>query len=84
MISMPLACVPGAIPAEERPAHFELIRRLFDSARETRPLQDGYAFAFDPNALMDLAGSSRTSDDAAPSSPSRSTRTRMEVRWGCG
>ncbi|HUG41251.1 MAG TPA: hypothetical protein VMM12_12245 [Longimicrobiales bacterium] len=52
---MPLACVPGAIPAEERPGHFQLIRRLFDSARETRPLENGYAFVFESEALMDVA-----------------------------
>lgn len=44
----PLACVPGAIRAEERPAHFALLERLFgEDARERRPIDDGYAFRFE-------------------------------------
>jgi len=56
---VPLACVPGAIPAAERPAHFALITRLFTAAaRERRDLSggaEGYAFRFDADAFDDLA-----------------------------
>ena len=30
--TIPLACVPGAIPADERDGHFALARRLFGEA----------------------------------------------------
>lgn len=53
---MTLACVPGAIPAAERSAHFALIARLFGtSAQEKRQLPDGYAFRFAPDDLEDIA-----------------------------
>jgi len=53
---LPLACVPGAIPAAERPDHLSLTRRLFGGeARERREIPGGYAFRFDPGALADLA-----------------------------
>jgi hypothetical protein len=55
---LPLACVPGAIPAPERPAHFGLISRLFTEAlreRRATPDVDGYAFRFDADAFDDLA-----------------------------
>jgi hypothetical protein len=56
---LPLACVPGAIPAAERGAHFALVTRLFtEDARERRPLADGaagYAFRFDARAFDDVA-----------------------------
>lgn len=52
---MPLACVPGAIPAEERAGHFELIQRLFREARERRLIENGYAFRFGSSALVDIA-----------------------------
>jgi hypothetical protein len=46
--AVPLACAPGAIPADERPAHFALAAELFGTGvRERRALEDGYAFAFD-------------------------------------
>lgn len=48
----PLACVPGAIPAEERAGHFALAAELFgDAALERRALEDGYAFRFGPERL---------------------------------
>jgi len=51
-----LACVPSAIPAGERPAHFELARDLFArQAAERLPLPDGYAFRFDSTAFEDVA-----------------------------
>lgn len=47
-----IACVPGAIPADERAAHFALIRSLFGAAAESRePCGDGYAYRFPPDAL---------------------------------
>lgn len=53
---IPLACVPGAIPPEERPAHFALAARLFgELATEKRRLPDGYAFRFGPEILLDVA-----------------------------
>ena len=54
--SVPLACVPGAIPPGERAAHFARLERLFTrEARERRPLPDGYAWRFDAGALDELA-----------------------------
>jgi hypothetical protein len=48
----PLACVPGAIPADERAAHFALAAELFDAGlQERRELADGYAFRFAPERL---------------------------------
>ena len=53
---IPLACVPGAIPAEERAAHFALARRLFErDAEERREWRDGYAFRFAGDVLDDVA-----------------------------
>lgn len=50
--AVPLACVPGAIPAEERAGHFALAAELFaGAARERRALEDGYAFRFGPERL---------------------------------
>jgi hypothetical protein len=52
---LPLACVPGAIPRDERHAHFQLLQHLFGSCvRERRALPDGYAYRFDPDAFDDL------------------------------
>jgi hypothetical protein len=54
--SPPLACVPGAIPAAERAAHFALLTRLLThDARERRTLPDGYAYRFDAAAFDDVA-----------------------------
>jgi hypothetical protein len=51
-----LACVPGAIPAAERPGHFALLNRLFaDHAQERRDVAGGYAFRFDAACLDDVA-----------------------------
>lgn len=52
-----LACVPGAIPTEDRAAHFALARKLFtEMAQERCELQQhGYAFRFHPEALEELA-----------------------------
>jgi hypothetical protein len=55
MTSPPLACVPGAIPARERTAHFALLQRLFgESARRREKLSDGYRYRFDGDALEGL------------------------------
>jgi len=55
-IAVPLACVPGAIPPAERPAHFELLHRLFGSdARERVQAGTGYSFRFLPEMLHDVA-----------------------------
>ena len=52
----PLACVPAAIPAAERPAHRRLLSRLFTEAvRARREWPDGYAYRFDADAFEDLA-----------------------------
>ena len=54
--TVPLACVPGAIPAAERRAHFALAGRLFGAElRERRALPDGYAYRFDAEAFDDVA-----------------------------
>lgn len=53
---VPLACIPGAIPPAERPAHFALIARVFgDSALEKREIPNGYAFRFGPEAFEEVA-----------------------------
>lgn len=53
---VPLACVPGAIPPDEREAHFARVSRLFTSAvRERRDLPDGQAYRFDAEAFDELA-----------------------------
>ncbi|HEX5870138.1 MAG TPA: hypothetical protein VFY65_06975 [Longimicrobium sp.] len=50
--AVPLACVPGAIPAEERAGHFALAAELFGGAVQARrALEDGYAFRFAPERL---------------------------------
>lgn len=52
---VPLACVPGAIPAAERPAHRRLTQALFSSGLEQRlELADGIAFRFPVEALGDV------------------------------
>ncbi len=54
--SVPLACVPAAIPAAERPAHFALLTRLLgEHARERQELANGYAIRFDAEAFDDIA-----------------------------
>ncbi len=51
-----LACVPGAIPAAERPAHFALAAHLTGEAlRERKDLANGYAFRFDAESFDDVA-----------------------------
>lgn len=42
--AVPLACVPGAIPADERAGHFALAAELFGAAQERREVEEGYAF----------------------------------------
>lgn len=54
--AVPLACVPAAIPAAERSAHFALARKLFaDLAKERTDLANGYAFRFDAEELEILS-----------------------------
>lgn len=54
--AVPVACVPGAIPAAERSAHFALARKLFvEIAAERKVLSDGYAFRFDARELEAVA-----------------------------
>lgn len=51
-----LACVPGAIPIGERPAHFALLSHLFgELALERRDIDGGYVFRFDAAAFDDVA-----------------------------
>lgn len=51
----PLACVPGAIPAADRSAHFALATTLFTGAlRERRTLPNGYSYRFDADSVDDL------------------------------
>lgn len=52
----PLACVPGAIPAAERPAHFQLIRQLFEKEMlERTEIPGGYSFSFPASSFDSLA-----------------------------
>ena len=54
--STPLACVPEAIPLNERPGHFALLTRLFgEAALDRRAVPNGYAFRFDAEAFEDVA-----------------------------
>jgi hypothetical protein len=54
--ALPLACVPDAISAEERAAHFALIKALFGTAvRERQELSNGYSFRFDADQLEHVA-----------------------------
>jgi hypothetical protein len=51
-----LACVPAAIPAAERKAHFQLARDLFTKRVTQRvTLPQGYGFCFDCSAFDDVA-----------------------------
>jgi hypothetical protein len=51
-----LACVPAAIPAAERQAHFALARELFETrAQERSALPNGYAMSFRPDELEAIA-----------------------------
>jgi hypothetical protein len=53
--SSPLACVPGAIPMNERLQHFALARKLLNQqATERTDLVDGYSFRFDAEKLLEL------------------------------
>ena len=53
---IPLACVPAAIPAAERDAHFRLSRDLFGSQCEARDdAEGGYVFRFPPSSYEQLA-----------------------------
>jgi hypothetical protein len=51
-----LACVPEAIPAAEREAHFALAKRVWwELPAERRELPDGYGLRFDPEQYAVLA-----------------------------
>jgi hypothetical protein len=51
-----LACLPSAIPAAERPAHFALAKELFQSrAQERNDLSNGYAIRFANDAFEAVA-----------------------------
>jgi hypothetical protein len=53
---LPLACVPGAIPADERAGHFALTKALFkDAVQDRRELSNGYSFRFDADQLERVA-----------------------------
>lgn len=49
--SIPLACVPGAIPAAERATHFALAAEMFGAVAERRDEADGYAFRWGADQL---------------------------------
>ena len=54
--SVPIACIPSAIPREQRAAHFSLAKHLFTELAELRePLTEGYAFRFPPDAITSIA-----------------------------
>lgn len=54
--TLPLACVPDAIPAAERPLHFQLIRQLFETEAEERTdVPGGYEFRFPATAFNALS-----------------------------
>lgn len=47
MAQMPLACVPGAIPAAERRGHFALIQALVAAQSGKTHIPHGYAYQFE-------------------------------------
>lgn len=50
-----LACVPSAIPADERQAHLQLARDLFTRrATQRMPLPEGCSFRFDAGDFADV------------------------------
>lgn len=49
--AVPLACVPDAIPADVRAAHFALAAELFGAVRERREVEEGYAFRWGAERL---------------------------------
>lgn len=52
----PVYCVPDAIPAGDRAAHFKRARRLMiEMAEERQELKSGYAFRFRADALETIA-----------------------------
>jgi hypothetical protein len=52
----PLACVPGAIPENERASHFALARRLLRTgAPSRRPISNGHEWRLPANTLIDAA-----------------------------
>jgi hypothetical protein len=52
----PVACVPAAIPAQERAGHFALAKKLFTEMAKTRQdLASGYEFQFEATALGAIA-----------------------------
>ena len=51
-----LVCILDAIPRDERPAHLDLLARLFrERCRERQDIPNGYAFRFDAAAFEDVA-----------------------------
>lgn len=51
-----ILCIPGAIPATERTAHFALATRLLNElATSQTALADGYEFRFPAGALQSIA-----------------------------
>jgi hypothetical protein len=53
--AVPLACVPGAIPAAQRATHFARLRHLFDNeAQERVEVPDGYSWRFLPKAFDEV------------------------------
>jgi hypothetical protein len=54
--TVPLACVPDAIPAADRATHFARLRHLFDHrARERRDVAGGFSWRFPAEALDEIA-----------------------------
>lgn len=52
----PVACVPAAIPADERGAHFQLILHLFENeVQEKTELPAGYKFRFPASSFDALS-----------------------------
>lgn len=52
MKAVALACEASAIPLADRPAHFQVINRLFGGHTiEREAVPDGYRFRFDPGVF---------------------------------
>lgn len=62
----PLACVPDAVPSEERASHLELTRRLMRAARERVEVDGGFGIRFGPADLADLAAFVRNERRCCP------------------
>lgn len=90
-MNIPLACVANDIPADERAAHFALIKMLFrESAPSPKQLLNGMSFEFLPEHLEALGHFIRNERKCCPfltfdlSMRSRSDRVTLTITGPAG